>query len=501
MMNNLVQVAFVAVAFSIGFELLAALFASKLIRLSGYAGTFLLSGFAGTLLFVVEPGIPTFIVLVVAIYRVLNAARAIAGRMHEARLFRVTSLTSYNLMLYQVTTLAVWALSDLFNLSNVDWLWGLLLVAAVGAIIINFSISRNLKKSALRGTDKYRSDIDLPTVSVCIPARNETSDLPACLSAVLANNYPKLEVLVLDDCSQDKTSEIIKGFAHSGVRFIKGEKPHAGWLAKNQAYQQLAEAASGEVILFCGVDVILGKRAIWSMVDCLTSRDKKMLSILPKGMQTREHAGLVQPMRYWWELAWPRRLFNRPPVLSTCWMIARDALQSFGNFEAVSNTVIPEGYFARELTKNDTYGFLRSSKSLEVASTKQLSEQWATAVRTRYPELRKRPESVMLVSLVEAWVLLLPLIVFITGFIISLGIIWVLAGLVSLLLGFAHYRIIRAWQVDAVSLPLALMPVAVGIELFLLNYSLYRYEFKEVVWKERNICIPVMRAIPHLPKI
>ena len=60
---------------------------------------------------------------------------------------------------------------------------------------------------------------------------------------------------MLDDCSQEKR--------HTGdyprIRprwrpFIAGKAPPGQWLAKNYAYAQLAEAANGEVLLFCGVD-------------------------------------------------------------------------------------------------------------------------------------------------------------------------------------------------------------------------------------------------------
>ncbi|MDQ3123526.1 MAG: glycosyltransferase [bacterium] len=499
MTNSPVQVAVLIGAISVILEVLAAWSTIRSARLVGYGGVLMFAGFSGTLLFVLEPGVLTFTILLISMYRGVNAGRVITARMHPLRALYVTRRTSWQLILFLLIAIFLWATSNLIEISNNHWLWGLSALAFIVSIIINLSVHRNLRYSSLQGSDKYRLDIDLPTVSVCIPARNETADLPACLSSILDSNYPKLEVLVLDDCSQDQTSEIIKSFAHGGVRFIKGEASRKNWLAKNQAYQQLAEAASGNILLFCGVDVRFGKKAIWSMIDCLHSRNKKMISVLPKGLQANEQAGLIQPMRYWWELAWPRRLFNRPPVLSSCWMIEKEALRGFGNFNAVNNTVIPEVYFARELIKSDTYSFLRSSKKLEVLSNKNLPAQWNTAIRTRYPELRKRPEVVLLVTLGELGLLILPLSLFIAGFLMTVNYLWILSGITTLLINMTHYRIIKAWQLDDISTPLAMMPVAFLLEIFILQASMYRYEFSEVDWKERNICIPVMRAIPRLP--
>ena len=51
----------------------------------------------------------------------------------------------------------------------------------------------------------------------------------------IASDYPKLEIIVLDDCSQDRTAEIIRNFAHDGVRFIQSEDNKDNWLDKNKA--------------------------------------------------------------------------------------------------------------------------------------------------------------------------------------------------------------------------------------------------------------------------
>jgi hypothetical protein len=46
-----------------------------------------------------------------------------------------------------------------------------------------------------------------------------------------------------------------------------------------------------------------------------------------------------------------------------------------------------------------------------------------------------------------------------------------------------------------------LLPVAGVYDVGLLNYSMWQYEFNEVIWKSRNVCIPVMHVVPTLPKV
>ena len=79
----------------------------------------------------------------------------------------------------------------------------------------------------------------LPSVTVCIPARNEDHALTDCLHKVLASDYEKLEIIVVDDNSVDNTSVLIKSFAHAGVRFVAGSELPEGWLGKNHSLQML----------------------------------------------------------------------------------------------------------------------------------------------------------------------------------------------------------------------------------------------------------------------
>jgi glycosyltransferase involved in cell wall biosynthesis len=339
---------------------------------------------------------------------------------------------------------------------------------------------------------------------VAIPARNETDALEACLRSVVASTYPKLEVLVLDDCSQDKTPEIIRSFAHDGVRFISGEEPRDNWLAKNQAYQRLYKEANGEIILFCGVDVRFEPGSIRALVGTMLQKHKKMLSIIP-GNQTpkafSEHDSLlVQPMRYGWELSLPRRLFRSPPVLSTCWMIERKLIEQNGSFAAVSRNISPQSYFARLSARQGSYSFLRGDEPLVVRSTKGFAEQRATAIRTRYPQAHRRPEQVLLLSLGELAFLCAPFVLLIFA-----G----LNGNISLVvLGAASCILLEIFYTSIVTLTyrrflwrsLIALPFAALFNVGLVNVSMWQYEFSEVIWKGRNVCLPVMHVVPHLPK-
>ena len=138
---------------------------------------------------------------------------------------------------------------------------------------------------------------------------------------------------MLDDCSHDTTSEIIKSYAHKGVRFIQGEEPSAGWLGKNVAYDHLLREASGEWVLFMGADERLSKHSVDVLVAHAVNEELSMISILPSRDHADAAAAIIQPMRYFWQLSLPRRWRQTPPVLSSAWFVKRSLLNDAGGLK------------------------------------------------------------------------------------------------------------------------------------------------------------------------
>ena len=433
--------------------------------------------------------------VILAAFRIFNLLRINESRLKPEYLYHSTRRTAAWLIFYHLVLLTL----SQINHTQLTFLymWALL----TGSICVLLVTLQNIKKTRHVSVIENYADRDLPTVTVAIPARNETQDLEDCIRSVLANNYPKLEVIVLDDCSRDKTPEIIKNFAQDGVRFLPGRDPDEHWLAKNLAYERLAEEANGELILFCGVDVRFGPEAIRALVSTLLSRKKNMISILPRRISGIAKEAFIQPMRYWWELALPRRPFNRPPVLSTCWLIKKKTLNKLGGFAAISHTIIPEGYFARELVKKDGYSFIRADDLLDIQTRKSVADQRETALRHRYPELRKRPEWALFLSVIEVLGLLMPFGIALSSLWLGLDGYRLIALLCCVMLIVAHIAIVEVSNPANVLVAAVNFPLVVITELILGYASMYQYEFSTIEWKGRNICIPVMQTIPHLPKV
>src|SRR6185436_2130462 len=70
-----------------------------------------------------------------------------------------------------------------------------------------------------------------PLISVCVPARNEEKNIRACVEAILNQEYPNFEVIVLDDRSTDASPQILADIASHDPRLhpINGSDLPKGW--------------------------------------------------------------------------------------------------------------------------------------------------------------------------------------------------------------------------------------------------------------------------------
>jgi glycosyltransferase involved in cell wall biosynthesis len=64
----------------------------------------------------------------------------------------------------------------------------------------------------------------LPLVSICIPTYNRAEMVGDAIQSALAQTYPAIEVLVVDNASTDETPEVVASLADPRLRFVRNEK-------------------------------------------------------------------------------------------------------------------------------------------------------------------------------------------------------------------------------------------------------------------------------------
>ena len=180
-------------------------------------------------------------------------------------------------------------------------------------------------------------------------------------------------------------------------------------------------------------------------------------------------------------------------MLSTCWLIRSELLKANGSFKAVTNSISVESYFARIAARRaHGYRFLRAAQLFGVSSHKSVTEQRATAIRTRYPQTHRRPEIVGALSVAEAGLLVLPYVLLVYALWTHSWAIMLISLLNVLLITVFYSTMVRVTYGSFLLRSLWLLPFAAVYDICLLNYSMWRYEFSEVMWKGRNVCLPLM---------
>lgn len=349
---------------------------------------------------------------------------------------------------------------------------------------------RSLKR--FRFVRSTPASVETPTISVCIPARNETHAMAQCLERVLASDYKKLEILVFDDNSGDDTSNIIRSFAQAGVRFVAGNELPEGWLGKNHALDVLSKEASGTYVLFMDVDTIIAPSTIRRLVDVVIHDNKTMTSVIPERGDGWRVSVLFGHLRYFWELS--VMTAKQPAAASALWMIKRTVLlDELGGFGTFRSTAAAEAAMAAQLGP-EKYEALVSGEEIEVLYEKKWLSQVETSKRLLYPRANGTKFGAML-ALFSLSLLNLPFVTLMSGFVVGWSSLQLIAGL-SLLLGMIVYGVFtyamwrHVWWAGVLAWPIVVLQ-----ELILFINSLQGYYRRTITWKGRPIS-PYPRPLP-----
>jgi GT2 family glycosyltransferase len=116
--------------------------------------------------------------------------------------------------------------------------------------LINKRKRTNFKIEELLESPPHRGEGEKPVVTVAVCTRNRTAGLEKCLGALLALDYPRLDLLVVDNAPADDATLSCVRFSYPQVRYVREPRPGLNW-ARNRAILE----AKGEIIAFTDDDV------------------------------------------------------------------------------------------------------------------------------------------------------------------------------------------------------------------------------------------------------
>lgn len=110
------------------------------------------------------------------------------------------------------------------------------------------------------------AETDLPTVTIVVPAHNESGVIGAKLDNLLALDYPyeRLEILVVSDGSTDSTVAIVQGFVDQGPVTVHEVPERKG---KANALNTALELVQNDIVVFTDASIMLKPGALRALVE------------------------------------------------------------------------------------------------------------------------------------------------------------------------------------------------------------------------------------------
>ncbi len=107
------------------------------------------------------------------------------------------------------------------------------------------------------------------TVSVIIAARNEELNIRRTIESILGQNYPRelLELIIIDDHSDDSTSLIVKEYEEKGVKLIQLNENGRLNSYKKLAISRAIDCCHGEIIITTDADCRMGSNWLKTVIS------------------------------------------------------------------------------------------------------------------------------------------------------------------------------------------------------------------------------------------
>lgn len=135
-------------------------------------------------------------------------------------------------------------------------------------------------------------------VSIIVPSRNESTNLPVLLDSLLATRYAPIEIVVVDDRSTDDTASVAREYAARDprVRLVEGAELPAGWFGKPWACVQGYREARGDLLLFTDADTRHAPELLGRAVAALEGEGTDLVTVIGRLVCGSFWERVIQPI-------------------------------------------------------------------------------------------------------------------------------------------------------------------------------------------------------------
>ncbi|WP_394219008.1 glycosyltransferase [Halobacillus trueperi] len=264
-----------------------------------------------------------------------------------------------------------------------------------------------------------------PSVSLLVPLRNEADNVKGLIRSLRSLTYPELEVILLDDHSEDGTFDRLNEQVSGDERFtvIQGKELPEGWNGKVHACHQLSLAANGEYFLFLDADARVAPGVIQQTLAMMQKKKAGMLSGFPNYPNAHFLSHMLVPLQHMVVLLHlPLFVANRttkPMFTAACGifiMIEKNVYEAIGGHASVKGSLVEDVHIAREVKKHG-YKMILANITESVLSYMYDSgqETWAGFKKNLYTGIGRSAGMVVFLTLFYAVVFLFPALFMVVG--------------------------------------------------------------------------------------
>jgi hopene-associated glycosyltransferase HpnB len=242
-----------------------------------------------------------------------------------------------------------------------------------------------------------------PRVLAVIPARDEASTIGQTVRSLLGQDYPGLDLIVVDDGSQDGTAEAAKeaaGNTRNRLTVLRGQPLPPGWTGKVWAQKQgidAAQARAPKYLLLTDADIIYAPGALRRLVACAESGRSVLTSLMVKlNCESLAERTFIPAFVFFFQMLYPFAWVNRPEHATAaaaggCMLVHNGALDESGGIDAIRSALIDDCALARQLKAEGPISLALTEAVRSIRAYDGVAPIRRMVARSAYAELNYSP--------------------------------------------------------------------------------------------------------------
>jgi hopene-associated glycosyltransferase HpnB len=245
----------------------------------------------------------------------------------------------------------------------------------------------------------------LPQVAIVVPARNEADNIAQSVTSLLAQDYPALSLVLVDDDSDDGTADIARQAAGPGkedrLTIVNSRTLPPRWTGKLWAVKQGIAAAEEKVapkyLILTDADIVHAPDTVRWLVAHAEANGLVLTSLTARwrceNLPERVH---IPAFIYYFAMLYPFAWVNRPDhrmagAAGGCMLVRADALRAAGGIDLIRDALIDDCALAAAMKKQGPIWLGLTDRVVSIRPYTSWGDIRRMVARSAYAQLNYSP--------------------------------------------------------------------------------------------------------------